>query len=96
MAETFGGQPSTMEASLKGAAIDAEMEKFETFEKIKDFLSDELGSGKVEQASPILESLVDQILYEEHLPKVHAQLEGILTKGQVNQYLHHLATYAFK
>ena len=72
------------------------MTKFETFEKLKDYLSDELGATKIEQASPILDTLVHEILYEEHLPTVHDKLAGVLSKREINQYLHHLATYAVK
>lgn len=96
---TFGGDIAEVmqqeESKYIGEKIDEDLEKYNTFERIKEYLQEEIGKEVLDKAHPVLKEFGDDILYEKNIPKVVERLEGIVGENEVVKYLHFFATLIF-
>ena len=96
---TFGGINEVMkdskDAQENGAKIDHDLEEYNTYERIKEYLENEIGEEILTKAHPILKQFGEDILYENNIPEVTEKLKGILSEEDVHKYLHFFATLVF-
>ena len=96
---TFGGNiTEVMDPSNKkiiGDKIDDDLGKYNSTDRIKLYLEEEIGQELLSKAHPILKEFGDDILYENNIPLVVDKLQGILSENEVVKYLHFFATWIF-
>ena len=95
---TFGGGVGIQlsgENKVIGEKIDEDLTRYNTIERVRDYLEQEIGEEILAKAHPILKEFGDDILYENNIPLVIRKLEGILSRDEVMQYLHFFATLIF-
>lgn len=96
---TFGGNitevMNTEGKKIIGEKIDEDLSRYNSIERIKEYLTDEIGQDLLNKAHPILKEFGDDILYENNIPLVIDQLDGILSEEEVVRYLHFFATLIF-
>lgn len=96
---TFGGNIAEVmnveKEKVQGEKIDQDLSRYNTIERIKDYLEQEIGKEMLDKAHPILKEFGDEILYESNIPLVIDKLDGILSEEEVVQYLHFFATLVF-
>ena len=96
---TFGGGIDKMmnneNNKIVGEKIDEDLTRYNTIERVRDYLEQEIGEEILSKAHPILKEFGDDILYENNIPLVIRKLEGILSRDEVMQYLHFFATLIF-
>mmetsp|Transcript_38722 Transcript_38722/g.38271 ORF Transcript_38722/g.38271 Transcript_38722/m.38271 type:complete len:271 (+) Transcript_38722:568-1380(+) len=96
---TFGGDIAEVmkqeESKYIGEKIDHDLETYNTFDRIKEYLEEEIGEEILTKAHPILKEFGDDILYEKNIPKVVEKLSGIVKEDEVIKYLHFFATLIF-
>lgn len=94
---TFSDDSNFLDKNSKeeGDKIDHDLEKYNTIDRIKEYLEDEIGKDVLEKAHPILKEFGDDILYQNNIPEVTKKLKGILSEDEVIKNLHFFATLVF-
>jgi hypothetical protein len=96
---TFGGNISEAmnieDKKIIGDKIDQDLARYNTIERIKDYLESEIGNEVLSKAHPVLKEFGDDILYENNIPSVIEKLNGILSEEEIAQYLHFFASWIF-